>query len=219
MEAGDISRQEILRYLGARRPGSWDEPLELLVEDCIGELFSKAEPRHIEREFPLTLKENGEIDGGCFCTRSRNLYKNLRDCSRVLVFAATLGTGVDQLLRRYSILEMSRAVVLQAAAAAAVEEYCSQVCRKLKEAYESQGWFLRPRFSPGYGDFSLECQPALLHGLEAGKRIGLELTGSFLMMPSKSVTAVMGMSRKPGGCQMEGCEICGKTDCAYRRET
>ena len=44
MEAGDISRQEILRYLGARRPGSWDEPLELLVEDCIGELFSKAEP-------------------------------------------------------------------------------------------------------------------------------------------------------------------------------
>ena len=62
MEAGDISRQEILRYLGARRPGSWDEPLELLVEDCIGELFSKAEPRHIEREFPLTLKENGEIE-------------------------------------------------------------------------------------------------------------------------------------------------------------
>ena len=110
MEARDINRREILRYLGARS-GQRDEAVERLVEDCIGELFAQARPRHIVRQFPLTLGADGEIDGGCFRTRSRNLYKNLRDCGQILVFAATLGTGADQLIRRYSLLEMSRAVV------------------------------------------------------------------------------------------------------------
>lgn len=62
-----------------------------------------------------------------------------------------------------------------------------------------------------------ECQPALLGTLEAGKRIGIKLTDSLLMMPSKSVTAVMGISKKPHRCDVRGCEACGKTDCAYRR--
>ena len=218
MEARDINRREILRYLGARS-GQRDEAVERLVEDCIGELFAQTRPRHIVRQFPLTLGADGEIDGGCFRTRSRNLYKNLRDCGQILVFAATLGTGADQLIRRYSLLEMSRAVVLQAVSAAMIEVYCDQVCGQLREEYEGQGWFLRPRFSPGYGDFPLACQTALLDGLEAGKRIGIKLTDSLLMMPSKSVTAVMGLSRRPGRCLVSGCETCSKTDCAYRRQT
>ena len=53
--------------------------------------------------------------------------------------------------------------------------------------------------------------------LELGKRIGVTLTDSLLMAPSKSVTAVMGLSRKPRMCSIQGCEACGKKDCAYRR--
>ncbi|MEI3181645.1 MAG: hypothetical protein V8S93_14055 [Lachnospiraceae bacterium] len=37
------------------------------------------------------------------------------------------------------------------------------------------------------------------------------------MMPSKSVTAVIGVSRTPAACTIEGCEACGKKDCAFRR--
>jgi cobalamin-dependent methionine synthase I len=163
------------------------------------------------------MGEDGEIDGGCFHTKSRNLSKNLQDCEEIIVFAATLGTGADHLIQKYNRLQMSRAVILQAAAATMIEEYCDQVCRELKAEYEKKGWYLRPRFSPGYGDFPLECQSALLNGLEAGKRIGIKLTDSLLMMPSKSVSAVMGVSRKPYRCEVKGCESCTKTDCAYRR--
>ena len=145
------------------------------------------------------------------------MSRNLADCHKIIVFAATLGTGADHLIHKYSRLEMSRAVVMQAAAAAMIEEYCDQVCSGLKAEYEARGEYLRPRFSPGYGDFPLECQPALLGALEAGKRIGIKLTDSLLMMPSKSVTAVMGISKKPHRCDVRGCEACGKTDCAYRR--
>ena len=86
-----------------------------------------------------------------------------------------------------------------------------------KKEYLEKGLYLRPRFSPGYGDFPLSAQKEILDGLEAGKRIGITLTEGYLMMPSKSVTAVIGVSRTPAACTIEGCEACGKKDCAFRR--
>ena len=38
---------------------------------------------------------------------------------------ATLGAGADFLLRRYGVLDMGRAVVMQAASAAMIESYCN----------------------------------------------------------------------------------------------
>ena len=150
-------------------------------------------------------------------TRSSNLERNLRDCQRILVFGATLGSRVDVLLHRYGLLQMSKAVILQAAAAAMLETYCDWKNEALRQEYQEKGWYMRPRFSPGYGDFPLECQRQIQAALELGKRIGVTLTDSLLMAPSKSVTAVMGLSRKPRMCSIQGCEACGKKDCAYRR--
>ncbi len=187
-----------------------------LISSCVAELEAGISPKHIYREFPLQV--SGEtIDGGCFQTKSKALGKNLKDCESIILFAATLGTGADYLLGRYSRIKMSRAVVMQAAATALLEEYCDRICRQLSKEYEKQERFLRPRFSPGYGDFSLEVQPKLLDALEAGKRLGIKLTDSLLMLPSKSVTAVLGVSKIPGKCRVQGCEICLKEDCLYRR--
>ena len=181
MDQSEVNRGEVLRYMGCK--GEQSEAVLALVEDCLAQLGQVCEPRHLTAVFPLSLSGEGWIDGGCFRVRSENLSRNLADCHKMIVFAATLGTGADHLIHKYSRLEMSRAVVLQAASAAMIEE----------------------------------CQPALLGTLEAGKRIGIKLTDSLLMMPSKSVTAVMGISKKPHRCDVRGCEACGKTDCAYRR--
>ena len=218
MDVSRVDRREVLRYLGYGGMKA-DDVVMGVVEECIGELGERVREQCIWREFPLRLGEDGEIDLGCFRVRSRNLAVNLKDCERVILFAATLGTGADYLIQKYNRLQMSKAVIMQAAGAALIEEFCDEVCRGLKAEYEEKEWYLRPRFSPGYGDFPLECQQALLDGLEAGKRIGIKLTDSLLMMPSKSVTAVMGVSRKPYRCDVKGCEACSKIDCAYRRQT
>ena len=215
--------RETLRYLGYRgrteqEPETGRQQMLALAEDCLREARQAARPRCLWKEQPLQFLEGGRLDLGLFQTRSQALAKSLKDCTGVLFFAATLGAETDRLLGRYGRLQVSRAVVLQAAAAAVLEAYCDQVFEEKKKEYESRGQFLRPRFSPGYGDFSLECQPALLAGLEAGKRIGITLTGRYLMAPSKSVTAAAGISLVPAGCVTEGCEACGKTDCAYRRD-
>ena len=48
---------------------------------------------------------------------------------------------------------MSKAVILQACAATVIEAYCDEQQDFMKEEAGKQGLYLRPRFSPGYGDF------------------------------------------------------------------
>ncbi len=212
----EISRKEVRRYLGYGIQEG-DDTVNALIEECIRELLEAASPKCISRTYPLKLLPDQGIDFTVFQTTSRNLSKNLADCDQVILFAATLGTGVDVLLHRYTKLQMSKAVTMQAAAAAMIEEFCDEENQKLKQEYEAAGLYLRPRFSPGYGDFSLECQRNITAVLETAKRVGITLTDSLLMAPSKSVTAIMGVSQKPYRCEVKGCESCGKTDCAYRR--
>lgn len=213
----EIRKREVLRYLGYRGNAP-DERTEQLVDSCMEEVQRTASPAHVYRVFPVTVESaDGMIQAGCFTTESRNLAKNLKDCEQILVFAATLGVGIDRLLAKYSRFQMSRAVVMQAASAALIEEYCNTLNGQWKKEFLEEEWYLRPRFSPGYGDFALENQREILQALDAAKWAGITLTDSLLMMPSKSVSAVIGMSRKPGNCVLDGCEVCKKTDCLYRR--
>ena len=212
----DVSRRELYRYLGfgSAEP---DSRTKELAESCLRELESAASPRFFSRVFPLRFLPDGEMDFTCFKVKSQNLRKNLDGCEQVILFAATLGLGPDHLIRRYGLTQMSRAAVMQAASAAMIEAWCNEENERLRKEYAAAGCFLHPRFSPGYGDFPLEYQKILLRVLEAEKTAGITLTDSFLMMPSKSVTAVIGVSRTPCGHVPEGCEACASPNCPYRR--
>lgn len=218
----EVKRSEVYRYLGFGH-NLPDETTVSLVEDSIRELERVVSPRFFSRSFPLKHLKDGRLDFTCFQVESLDLSKNLKDCERVILFAATLGAGPDLLARRYGRLEMSRAVVLQAASAAMIEAWCDRKNEELKEEALRQGEFLRPRFSPGYGDFSLEYQKILTKVLETGKTVGVTLTDSLLMVPSKSVTAVIGAGRKDDQDEKEDqnekkdCGGCGKADCPYRK--
>lgn len=212
----EIDRREICRYLGYRGH-EMDEKTAALVEQCVAELLSVAEPKVVWGEFPLELQLDGTMDFGCFQTKSENLAKNLGGCGQVLLMAVTLGLGVDRLLTRYGKLYVAKALILQAAAAAMIEAYCNERCEEWKKTYEKKKRYLRPRYSPGYGDFSLECQQPILDALQAGKRIGILLTDGGMMTPTKSVTAVIGISEQKRECMAEGCEVCKNVTCEYRR--
>ncbi len=207
---------EACRYLGYRGSEPPPETAEA-VRKCLRELEEASEPRTVYRRFPVTLDGDLVTVEGMEA-RSRALARNLRGCSEVYLMAATLGMAPDRLTARAQAAgKMSRAVILQAAAAALIERVCDELNDRIREEARAEGSFLRPRFSPGYGDFSLEHQEELFRILEVQKRIGVTLTESLLMIPSKSVTAVIGVSGSDSGCAAEGCESCGKTDCSFRR--
>ena len=56
-----------------------------------------------------------------------------------------------------------------------------------------EGKELCPRYSPGYGDFALENQKGIFNLLSPSKYTGLTLKDNMIMVPEKSVTAVIGI--------------------------
>lgn len=212
----NIDPREVVRYLGYRGTEP-DEAVRMLIFACIDEINIAAVPKFICERFPLSYSEETGFQAGSLNFSSHSLQRNLAGCQEVFLFAATIGIAVDTLIRRTAMMDSAKGLVMQAAAAAAIEAFCDEENDRLREQVKAEGLFLRPRFSPGYGDLTLECQRDFLRVLNARKNIGLTLTDSGLMVPIKSITAIIGISSIPTACHREGCELCSKTDCAYRR--
>lgn len=212
----DMRTREAVRYLGYGRHAIDERTLQL-VEDSFQELEQIVTAKFIYRIFETTFPDTDVLTIGKMKIKSKNLSRNLKGCHQAAVFGATLGTGVDVLMKRYSLTDMAKAVVLQACAAAMLEEYCDEVQGKIAEELEKKKLYLRPRFSPGYGDYSILHQDDILRMLDTAKTIGLTMTESYMLTPTKSVTAVIGISTTKEPCHIKGCEECQKLDCIYRR--
>ena len=65
----------------------------------------------------------------------------------------------------------------------------------MREEFTKNGSTLTPRFSPGYGDLSLDLQTDLIRITEAQKHIGITLSENLIMIPTKSVTAIIGIKQ------------------------
>ena len=98
-----------------------------------------------------------------------------------------------------------------------MEQFIDECQFEIQRKVANEGYYLRPRFSPGYGDFSIEHQKQILQMLNAAKEIGVSSTESSMLTPTKSVTALIGLSKSNQKCHPSGCEACQKYDCIYRR--
>ena len=123
---------------------------------------------------------------------SRKLARHLAGCHAAYLVCGTLGTGFDALLRRVSVKSAADTLVLQAVGTAAIEEWMDGIEGDIKSEL-LPGEALVRRYSPGYGDFPLEAQRELLGILDTPRTIGVSLTDTLLMAPSKSVSAVIGV--------------------------
>lgn len=214
----DQMTKEAIRYLGYGKHAV-DENTLALILDSFEDLKQMSGKKSIYRIFHLKQTSDDWFTIGNTKIESKSLGKNLKGCKEIVLFGATLGTEVDRLIRRTSLTNMAKAVVIQACAAAMLEEYCDECQREIGQELETRGLYLRPRFSPGYGDFDIHYQAPLMQMLDCAKSIGLTMTDSYMMTPTKSVTAVIGASETKEKCHIKGCEACGKKDCTYRRDS
>ena len=166
--------------------------------------------------YPIRVEEGGVRFPFGFAP-SRALADSLSGCSQALVFAATVGLGMDRLIARYERVSPSHALLLHGIGAERIESLCDAFCRARDAELAGEGLSLRPRFSPGYGDLPLAFQREVFGALDCRKHIGLTLEPSLIMSPSKSVTAIAGISPRKAAREGNKCAACSKTDCAYRR--
>lgn len=187
-EGPPFCEKEILRYAGCKEA---DSETIVLLKECMKEAKDKLTYQVCCREF--SLKTDGAVcDFGAFSLRSKSLALNLKGCKRVILFAATIGVGMDRLMAKYGRISPSKAFMLQAVGAERIEALCDAFCQNITKEAKAD---LRPRFSPGYGDLPLSAQKDIFSVLDCGRQIGLTLNDSLLMSPSKSVTAFVGISK------------------------
>ena len=191
--------KEILRYAGCRDE---DENVLSLIHSCIDEVRTKLSYKVCYREIDMSIE-----------IKSKMLLNTLKNCSEVIVFAATVGIEIDRLIAKYGRISPSRALIFQAIGAERIEALCDTFCKDLENEKKMNS---SPRFSPGYGDLPLSVQKYIFDVLDCSKHIGLTLNDSLLMSPSKSVTAFVGLSNDKKKEINNKCTLCDKTDCAYR---
>ncbi|MBS6525059.1 MAG: hypothetical protein KH322_03465 [Peptoniphilaceae bacterium] len=190
----DLRRREIYRYL--RLEGNApDDATSADVERNLKRLEGTISLRHVASLRPVT-KEDDAILFGDFSTSSAVLQKNMKTSEYALLFAMTLGPAVDRLISRLLITSKADAFITDACCTEYLESYANRYCAHVREEAAQQGFIAHPRFSPGFADFGLEFQWPLIRSLQADKKMHIALTEGNMLVPTKTITALMGLDRR-----------------------
>lgn len=190
IQLGEISKAEAARYIGIRTVP--DEKTAELLDRYEEIVRSRLMPAYVWRESQLAFSTEGVYLSGLSVPLTGNsIQKLLNGCERAVVLAATVSAEADRLIRQLSVSDMAAAVVVDALCSAAIEQVCDKAEIEIfGDMPKEQRTY---RFSPGYGDLPIELQANLLNYLNAQRRIGLSCTDSYLLTPTKSVTAIIGV--------------------------
>ncbi len=205
MELNSISKTEAARYMGVK--GEPDETVAALLDEAELVVRSRVMPKYVYREAALSF-ENGKVHLDCMNVplEGIDILNHLKGCTKAILLAVTLTTEADKIIRQAEIKGMAEALAADCICSAAVEQVCDRAEEEIftQQKYPYRTW----RFSPGYGDLPIEMQKDFLAALNAQRRIGLTVTESCMLIPSKSVTAIIGISENPLNKGVRGCEIC-----------
>ncbi|MBQ8536625.1 MAG: hypothetical protein IJ461_04390 [Clostridia bacterium] len=185
------------RYMGCPQP---DQQLLALLHKAAAIVEEAAQPRHM---LARLAKADITLPG-------EDVHKLLKNCDELFLMAATLGAGMDERIRRESLMDMALGLAVNACAASALEDYLNEIAFPLRE-----GEYVTPRFSPGYGDLPLTVQTNFLARLNA-RAIGLYETAYHMLAPEKSVTALCGITALPQKQCIRKCRNCSNTACPFR---
>ena len=215
MELLPISKSEAARYMGVK--GEPDQAVTELLDRAERLVREKVRPKYVYLETDVSFTDGGVVLGAMSePLTGEDIRRHLKGCTRAVMLAATLSQEADKLIRQAAVTNMAESLAIDCICSAAIE----QVCDRAEEEIFSQhpAPYRTWRFSAGYGDLPITLQRGFILALNAQRRIGLTVTDSSLLIPSKSVTAIIGVSDTPVKRGGKGCAICSmKDNCEYRR--
>jgi len=181
-----VDRAEIARYMRMGRVLP-DGALEERVTDILGRAQKVIRPTKVWRRLDMAeLGRHFDISG--------SIARHLDGCHAAYLACGTIGAAFDAFQRCESVTSGVNALIAQAVGAAMIERLMDITGDEIRNEL-SNGECLISRYSPGYGDFPLAAQRTLLEILDAPRTVGVSLTDMLLMVPSKSVSAIIGVRK------------------------
>lgn len=157
-------------------------------------------------------------ESGDLSLTSDAICRHLAEAEEVAVMAVTVGSAVEEAIdSAFSAGEYSRALLLDAAATTATEACADYLNRTVTAEAKRRGLYTAFRFSPGYGDWDITVQSDIVR-LSEGDSIGITVTESSMLIPRKSVTAVIPLRAQKAEALAHGCSACTHQKCPSRKE-
>lgn len=215
VELTHLNRNDAIRYMGYKNKKPDSKILDM-IDECETVLLDVIKPRYIYKVFDIEKSDEIKVLGTSLVLKGDDIKAHLSECDKCVLLCATLSIDADKRILSFEATDMTKAVICDCLASAAVEQVCNMAEEEIKE--KLQGYNFTWRFSPGYGDFPLEIQAEFLKVLDAQKRIGVNTTDSMILIPRKSVTAVIGLSEREISKGKRGCISCNMRDrCEYTK--
>ena len=220
----EIDESEVLRYLQYKNQ-EIDNSLSDKIKKCINITKEIINPRFIFRKYTIKkLKSsNGKnevyFEGANLTLQSNDIYNLLLDCDECILMSATLGLEIEREIRKLTYTDLAKGIIIDACATTAIEEVCDIVQDNISKKLLKEDKYITYRYSPGYGDLPIEKNLDINNLLNSQKEIGLTVTNSGIMIPRKSVVALIGVSHRRISNTKKSCENCSnRHNCNYKKE-
>lgn len=205
---------EILRYIGYSGQ-KLDENLKVRIGNIIDRLNRAADPKLTAVVY--TCGTDGSWPDALTFLTGEDIKRHLAGCGEILLMGATIGAGVDRAIHIEEVKDAVNALIMDSAGSTLIEAVCDSFEASLRSRAAKQSKFLTTRFSPGYGDLPLAVQNRFGELIEA-RRIGLTITPEHIMVPRKSVTAIIGIADHPLRAKKRTCADCNMHEsCRFRK--
>ncbi len=209
-------KTEVLQYLGYQGQAV-DDQLHYTIEQCWQDTADLAQVRYIVKQFDLCRRQNELLlKPGAVVLTGESIKKHLAESHSCYVLAVTLGSKIEQQLAYYQLTDLTRAGILDAYASVYIEQICDQLTEQIRLRAAQNNLQITDRFSPGYGDFPLTLQTAIIKLLRADVDIGLTVNQHHLLLPRKSITAVIGL-QQDSSPKVTKCERCDVIECRFKK--
>lgn len=209
-----ISKSETARYMGVK--GIPDKKTAEILDKYEPIVRERLRPAFVYRETAVHFADDGVyLDGVDAVFSGSDIKNHLKDCERAIILAVTVSAEADKMIRQTSVVSMAEALAVDCLCSSAIEQVCNKAEDEIFRINPVK--FRTWRFSPGYGDLPITLQKNLISALNAHRRIGLTVTENCMLIPSKSVTAIIGISDNPIKKGKKGCDVCNIRDtCGVR---
>lgn len=218
-----IDKKEVLRYLQYKNQ-NLSNNINEEIDNCINRTKEIINPRYVFRTYfiekqDINNKKIVYLKDSNIKFESEDIYKLFDKCDECILISATLGLEIEKEIRKLTYTNLSKGLIIDACATTAIEEVCDILQDNIERELLKENKHITMRYSPGYGDLSIEKNVDIINILNSQKEIGLTVTYSGIMIPRKSVVALIGVSKKGIKREKKSCDNCSnKHNCKYKKE-
>lgn len=214
-----IDSSETRRYAGLRKAQNFDEKN---ISEACEEALIFLQTRGIWKIYDYDCEKKIILSEPNFKIIGDSIAKHLNGCEKVICMAVTVGEKIEEEVnRKFQSGEYLSSVLIDAAATAAVEQAADSLEKTVALEMAKDGYKMRWRYSPGYGDWNLNQQKKFFE-ITGAEEIGMSLSAAMMLIPRKSVTAIIGLEKiiseeNISVRKKNSCQTCAKKDCPARK--